>query len=152
MKVIKGGYNGDGVRVGIVVSRFNEIVGESLLKGAIDTLERNAVKAEDITVVWVPGAMETPLALKTLLSTDIDGAIALGAVIRGATAHFEMVANYATNMTANIGLEAGKPVMNGILTVETIEQAIERSGSKAGNKGSECALGLLEMLHVLKAI
>ncbi len=150
---IEGHFKGSGNRIGIVVARFNELITRALLSGALDCLHRHGVEKEDITVVYVPGGLEIPLAIQKMAqSRKYNALIALGAVIRGATAHFEYVSSFATQATAQAGLEAGLPVMNGILTVENIEQSLERAGSKAGNKGWECAQGALEMIDVLRQI
>ena len=153
MSEIIGTFNGKGKRIAIIVGRFNEFVNESLLAGAKDALIRNAVSEQDITVIRVPGALEIPvIAKKCAESGTYDGIIALGAVIRGATAHFDYVSGFSANATAQVGVDTGIPVMNGILTVDTIEQAIERSGTKAGNKGWDCAMGVLEMISVLEQL
>lgn len=147
---IKGKFNGSGKKVAIIIGRFNEFVNEALLSGAKDALTRNDVNESDITIIRVPGALEIPMvAKKCAEAKKYDGIIALGSVIRGATAHFEYVSGFSANATAQIGVDFGIPVMNGILTVDTIEQAIERSGTKAGNKGWDCAMGVLEMMSVL---
>lgn len=153
MSEIKGKFNGSGKKIAIVVGRFNEFVNEALLSGAKDALIRNDVNKSDITVIRVPGALEIPVvAKKCAESKKFDGIIALGSVIRGATAHFDYVSSFSSNATAQVGVDYGIPVMNGILTVDTIEQAIERSGTKAGNKGWDCAMGVLEMISVLDQI
>ena len=153
MQVIEGHYKGPGSRIGIVVGRFNELITRSLLQGALDCLRRHGVEEEDITVVYVPGGLEIPLTVQKMAqSRKYDALIALGAVIRGATAHFDYVASFATQGSANAGMDAGVPVMNGILTVENIEQSLERAGTKAGNKGWECAQGALEMIDVLRQL
>jgi 6,7-dimethyl-8-ribityllumazine synthase len=151
--MIQGSYNGKGRKIAIVISRFNEFITDSLNSGAKDTLERNAVSRNDIVEVRVPGALEIPLAVKELvLSKKYNAIIALGAVIRGATAHFDYVAGFTSTAISQIGLDHNIPVLNGVLTVDNIEQAIERSGSKAGNKGSECALAALEMCDIVDQI
>jgi 6,7-dimethyl-8-ribityllumazine synthase len=153
MNEIIGKFNGKNKKIAIIVGRFNEFVNESLLAGAKDGLLRNNVNEKDITVIRVPGALEIPLTAKKLAETKkYDGIIALGAVIRGATAHFEYVSGFSANATAQVGVDFGLPVMNGILTVESIEQAIERAGTKAGNKGWDCALGVLEMIDVFNQL
>ncbi len=153
MNIIKGSFDGNNKKVGIVVGRFNHFVSDSLVEGAVDCLLRHNVKDENITIVHVPGAFEIPLAIKKMAkSVKYDSIIALGAVIRGATSHFEYVAGFSSNGTAQIGLEHEIPVLNGILTVENIEQAIERSGTKAGNKGWDCAMAALEMMSLLEVI
>lgn len=153
MKNIEGQFLGHGARIGIVVGRFNEFVTRPLLEGALGCLTRHHVESDDITVVHVPGGMEIPLMVKRMAcSRRYDAVIALGAVIRGATTHFEHVSNFASNGSAQAGLDAGVPVLNGILTVESIEQAIERAGTKAGNKGWDCAMAALEMVDVLRQL
>ncbi|RTE67263.1 6,7-dimethyl-8-ribityllumazine synthase [Amphritea opalescens] len=137
----------------IVVGRFNSFVVESLLEGAIDTLKRHGIAAENIRVVRVPGAFEIPLAVQKVAAQKKDDAIiALGAVIRGGTPHFEYVSGESSKGVAQVGLEYSIPVANGILTVNSIEQAIERSGTKAGNKGAEAALSALEMVSLLRQL
>lgn len=154
MNVIEGNFHAQGKKFAIVVSRFNSFVVESLLEGAIDALKRHgAVSDDDITVVRVPGAYEIPVAAKKVAQKEsFDAIIALGAVIRGGTPHFEYVAGECNKGLAQISLDHGVPVAFGVLTVDTIEQAIERSGTKAGNKGGEAALGALEMVNVLSQI
>ena len=141
-------------RDAITIARFNNFINDSLLEGAIDALKRiGQVKDENITVVWVPGAYELPLAAGALAKTGkYDAVIALGTVIRGGTAHFEYVAGGASNGLAHVAQDSEIPVAFGVLTTESIEQAIERAGTKAGNKGAEAALTALEMINVLKAI
>ncbi len=137
-------------KFGIVISRFNSFLVESLLDGAVDTLLRHGCKEEDIEILRVPGAVEIPLAAKRMAaSTKYDAIIALGAVIRGGTPHFEFVANENSKGLAQVCMEYDLPVAFGVLTVDTIEQAIERSGTKAGNKGTEAALSAIEMVNVL---
>lgn len=153
VQYIEGDFlTGDG-QYAIVVGRFNSFVVESLLEGAIDTLKRHGVAAENIRVVRVPGAFEIPLAVqKVAAQKKEDAIIALGAVIRGGTPHFEYVSGESSKGVAQVGLEYGIPVANGILTVNSIEQAIERSGTKAGNKGVEAALSALEMVSLLRQL
>jgi 6,7-dimethyl-8-ribityllumazine synthase len=140
-------------RYALVVARFNAFVVESLLEGAIDTLRRHGIKDADIEIVRVPGAWELPLAVKRVAATKkFDAIVALGAVIRGGTAHFEYVAGEAAKGLASVGLAADIPVIFGVLTVDSIEQAIERAGTKAGNKGAEAAQGALEMVSLLKQL
>jgi 6,7-dimethyl-8-ribityllumazine synthase len=153
IRTIEGDFRNCDGRYALVVARFNAFVVESLLAGAIDTLKRHGIKDEDITVIRVPGAWELPLAVKRAAATKkFDAVVALGAVIRGGTAHFEYVAGEAAKGLASVGLNADIPVIFGVLTVENIEQAIERSGTKAGNKGAEAALGAIEMVSLLKQI
>lgn len=149
MTVFEGRFQGEHVKVGIVVARFNEFITSKLMTGAIDNLTRHGVKEENIDVYWVPGAFEIPFITKKMVnSKQYDGIITLGAVIRGATTHYELVTNEVAKGVAHIGLESDVPVMFGVLTTETIEQAIERAGTKSGNKGSEVAQGLLEMISL----
>ncbi|WP_026369605.1 6,7-dimethyl-8-ribityllumazine synthase [Kallotenue papyrolyticum] len=153
MRVLSGDYNGAGLRIGIVVSRWNEFITKQLLLGALDGLLRHGVRRDDITVVHVPGSFEVPLACKKLAERGtLDAVIALGAVIRGATTHYDHVAGAATSGVAQVGLQTGVPCIFGIITTENIEQAIERAGTKAGNKGFEAALTAIEMARVLRAI
>lgn len=154
MKVIEGGIAANSAKIAIVVSRFNHFVVDSLLEGALNTLKLyGQVSADNITVVKVPGAYEIPLTTKKLASSgQFDAIIALGAVIRGATPHFDFVAGECNSGLTRVGLEFDIPIANGVLTTDTIEQAIERSGTKAGNKGSEAALSTLEMINVLKQL
>jgi 6,7-dimethyl-8-ribityllumazine synthase len=151
--VIEGNFTNCNEPYAIVVGRFNSFITESLLKGALDTLKRHGVSDENITVVWVPGAYEIPLATQRLATSQKYAAIiALGAVIRGGTPHFDYVAGECTKGLATVSLQCNLPVAFGVLTVDTIEQAIERAGTKAGNKGMEAALSALEMLSLLRQI
>lgn len=154
MNVVQGNIEAKNAKVAIVVSRFNSFLVESLLEGALDTLKRfGQVNEDNITVVRVPGAFELPLAARRVAASGkFDGIIALGAVIRGGTPHFDFVAGECNKGLAQVSLEYDVPVSFGVLTTDTIEQAIERSGTKAGNKGGEAALGLLEMVNVLQAL
>lgn len=150
---LEGHLQGAGRKIGITVARFNSFISEKLLEGAIDTLTRSGVKPEDIVVARVPGAFEIPLvAQKMARSKKYDAVICLGAVIRGATPHFDYVAGEVAKGTAQVMLDAGIPVLFGVLTTETIEQAIERAGTKAGNKGSDVAVAALEMINLLDTI
>jgi len=151
MHVIEAGYSAQGKKFAIVVARFNSFIVESLVEGAIDTLKRvGNVQDADITLVRVPGAFELPLAVqKVAASQKFDAVIALGAVIRGGTPHFEYVAGECTKGIAQVMMQTGVPVAFGVLTVESIEQAIERAGTKMGNKGGEAAASVLEMVNVL---
>jgi 6,7-dimethyl-8-ribityllumazine synthase len=143
---IEGNLKADGKKFGIVVARFNSFISEKLLEGALDTLERSGAQASDIDVARVPGAFEIPLIAKKMAgSQKYDAVICLGVVIRGATPHFDVVVNEVSKGSAQVGLETGVPVLFGVLTTETIEQAIERSGTKAGNKGAEVAVAAIEM-------
>ncbi|AGB81318.1 6,7-dimethyl-8-ribityllumazine synthase [Serratia rubidaea] len=154
MKVIEGVVATPNARVAIAIARFNNFINDSLLEGAIDALKRIGQVADDnITVVWVPGAYELPLTAKVLANTGkYDAIIALGTVIRGGTAHFEYVAGEASSGVGSVALSSEIPVTFGVLTTESIEQAIERAGTKAGNKGAEAALTALEMINVIKAV
>ena len=154
MNVVQGNIEAKNAKVAIVVSRFNSFIVDSLLDGAIDTLKRfGQVSDENITVVRVPGAYELPLtARRVAASGKFDGIIALGAVIRGGTPHFDFVAGECNKGLAQVALEFDTPVSFGVLTTDTIEQAIDRAGVKVGNKGGEAALSLLEMVNVLKAL
>ena len=152
-KYLEGHLQGTGRKLGIVVARFNSFISEKLLEGAIDSLVRSGVNSDDITVARVPGAYEIPLvAQKMAKSGKYDAVIVLGAVIRGATPHFDYVAGEVAKGTAQVMLDAGIPVLFGVLTTETIEQAIERAGTKAGNKGSDVAIAALEMINLLETI
>ena len=136
-----------------MVSRWNEFITKALLEGALDAFRRHGGSEESITVVWVPGSFEIPVAIQALAkSGKYDGLIALGAVIRGATSHYDHIASAVTSGISSVALETGVPVSFGVITVESIEQAIERAGSKAGNKGAEAALVAVEMAHVLRQI
>ncbi len=149
-RYIEGDLKGDGKKIGIVVARFNSFIAEKLLEGALDSLIRSGVSDNDIDVARVPGAYEIPLiAQKMVKAGRYDAVICLGVIIRGATPHFDFVANEAAKGIAQVSLDSGIPVMFGVLTTETIEQAIERAGSKAGNKGSDCAVAALEMISLL---
>ena len=142
-----------GMKVAVVASRFNEIIVKKLLDGAVDGLVRHGVKEEDITAVWVPGAFEIPLLADKLASSgNYDAIIAVGAVIRGATSHYDYVCNEVSKGVAQVGLKTGVPVLFGVITTENIEQAIERAGSKAGNKGYDCALSAVEMVNLMKKL
>jgi len=152
-KVFEGKLDGKGLRVAIVVSRFNSLITERLLEGAMDRLTRSNVERESIDICRVPGAFEVPKAAKTMADTDrYDGVIALAAVIRGATPHFEFIASEVSKGLAMINLHSSIPVTFGVITSDTIDQAIERAGSKAGNKGAEAAESLIEMVNVLREI
>ncbi|MFN3587366.1 MAG: 6,7-dimethyl-8-ribityllumazine synthase [Moraxellaceae bacterium] len=153
IKYVEGGFTNVNGKYAIVVARFNSFVVESLLDGAIDTLKRHGVSEENITVVRVPGAWELPLAAQKLAEKKAhDAIIGLGAVIRGGTPHFDFVCNEAAKGLGAVGLQHGLPVVFGVLTTDSIEQAIERAGTKAGNKGSDAAMTAMEMVSVLKAI
>ena len=153
MTTFEGHFDGKNKKVGIVIGRFNEFITSNLLSGAIDNLVRHGVEAEKIDIYWVPGAFEIPFISKKIVEKgQYDGVLTLGAVIRGSTTHYELVSNEVAKGVAQIGLNANIPVMFGVLTTETIEQAVERSGTKAGNKGSEVAQGLIEMMSLNEAL
>ena len=153
MKTFEGKLVSENIKVGIVVARFNEFITSKLLSGAMDTLIRHEVKEENIQVAWVPGAFEIPLiASKMAENGKYDAVICLGAVIRGSTSHYDYVCSEVSKGIASVSLKSGIPVMFGVLTTENIEQAIERAGSKAGNKGSECAEGAIEMVNLIREI
>ncbi|MEN9645368.1 MAG: hypothetical protein RL238_2037 [Actinomycetota bacterium] len=152
MTTFHGHMNGQGLRVALVCSRFNDLVVGRLEAGARDALVRHGVAEADIDTVWVPGALEIPLAAKALVGTGrYDAIVALGAVMRGATYHFEVVCNQSAAGLARLALETEVVVTNGILTVDTMDQALERAGSKAGNKGADVALAAIETVNVLRA-
>ena len=151
MKVYEGKLVSDKIRVGIIAARFNEFITSKLLSGALDTLKRHDVAEDDIEIAWVPGAFEIPLiASKMAKSGKYDAVICLGAVIRGATSHYDYVCSEVSKGIANVSLASDIPVMFGVLTTDTIEQAIERAGTKAGNKGSDCAAGAIEMVNLMR--
>ena len=153
MKTIEGDLNAKGLKFGIVVGRFNSFIGERLLEGALDAIKRHNGDEKHITGVRVPGAFEIPLSAKKLAETGkIDAVICLGAVIRGATPHFDYVASEVSKGIAQVSLDAGLPVSFGVITSDNLEQAIERAGAKAGNKGFEAAVSAIEMVNVLKGI
>lgn len=152
MRIYEGNLAADNIRVGIVTARFNEFITSKLLSGAIDCLKRENVKEDQIEVAWVPGAFEIPLiASKMAQSKKYDAVICLGAVIRGSTSHYDYVCSEVSKGVAQAGLASGIPVMFGVLTTDNIEQAIERAGTKAGNKGFECAQGAIEMVNLLRS-
>ncbi len=153
VQTVEGMLTGRGKRFGIVVGRFNELIGGKLLEGALDALVRHEVAPEDMTVAWCPGAFEIPLVAKRLAASGgVDAVICLGAVIRGATPHFDYVAGEVAKGVAAVGLETGVPVIFGVLTTDTIEQAIERAGTKAGNKGFEAAMTAIEMANLMATL
>ncbi|WP_026907361.1 6,7-dimethyl-8-ribityllumazine synthase [Paucisalibacillus globulus] len=152
-RVLEGSLIGSGLKIGIVVGRFNEFITTKLLSGAEDALKRHGVNEEDLTVLWVPGAFEIPLAAKKLATKgEFDAIITLGTVIRGATPHFDFVSSEVAKGVANIGLQSDIPIIFGVLTTDSIEQAIERAGTKAGNKGYEAAISAIEMGNLYKDI
>ncbi len=151
MKTYEGKLVSENIKVGIVVARFNEFITSKLLGGAIDGLKRENVKEDDIEVTWVPGAFEIPLIAKKMAnSKKYDAVICLGAVIRGATSHYDYVCAEVSKGVAQVSLSSEIPVMFGVLTTDTIEQAVERAGTKAGNKGFECAQGAIEMVNLIR--
>lgn len=153
MKTFEGKVVSEGIKVGIVASRFNEFITSKLVSGAVDGLVRHNVKEKDIHIAWVPGAFEIPLiASKMAKSGKYDAVIALGAVIRGSTSHYDYVCSEVSKGIATVSLNSDIPVMFGVLTTENIEQAIERAGTKAGNKGYDCALGAIEMVNLIREI
>ncbi len=152
-KEISGDLKADGKRFGIVLSRFNDLIGGKLLEGALDCLRRHGADEKDITVVRVPGAFEIPLtALRLAETKSYDAIITLGAVIRGSTPHFDYVAAETSKGIASASMKTGVPVIFGVLTTDTIEQAIERAGTKAGNKGWDAAMGAIEMANLFESI
>ncbi len=153
VKTFEGNVYASGIRVGIVCARFNEVIVNKLLGGALDGLHRHSVEEEQVSVAWVPGAFEIPVvAQKMAESGTYDAVICLGAVIRGATGHYDVVVNEVSKGCAQVALKTGVPVMMGVLTTDTIEQAVERAGSKAGNKGFECATAAVEMVNLLRQL
>jgi 6,7-dimethyl-8-ribityllumazine synthase len=151
MKMYEGKLVAQGLKFGIIVGRFNEFIGGKLLSGALDALKRHGVEDKNIEIAWVPGAFEIPLAAKKMAkSKKYDGVICLGAVIRGSTPHFDYVSSEVTKGVASVSLETELPVIFGVLTTDTIEQAIERAGTKAGNKGFDAAVTAIEMANLLK--
>lgn len=153
MKIYEGKMTSKDMRIGIVVARFNEFITSKLLGGAIDALTRHDVSEDSIDVAWVPGAFEIPLiAQKMAKSGKYDAVIALGAVIRGSTSHYDYVCNEVSKGIASVSMNSDIPVMFGVVTTENIEQAIERAGTKAGNKGYDCALGAIEMINLIREI
>lgn len=153
MKLYEGKLVSKDIKIGIVAARFNEFITSKLLGGAIDALTRHEVKEEDIEIAWVPGAFEIPLiASKMAKSNKYDAIICLGAVIRGNTSHYDYVCNEVSKGIAHVSLNSDIPVMFGVVTTENIEQAIERAGTKAGNKGFDCAIGAIEMVNLIREI
>ena len=153
MRTLEGKFNGKSLKIGIVAGRFNEFITSKLVAGAVDVLKRNDVNDDDIDVAWVPGAFEIPLITKKMAeSKKYDAILALGAVIKGATPHFDYVCAEVSKGVAQISLHTGLPVMFGVLTTNNIEEAIERAGTKAGNKGADAAFGALEMIDLIKNI
>ncbi|SDR10440.1 6,7-dimethyl-8-ribityllumazine synthase [Virgibacillus salinus] len=152
-RTFEGKLVGTDLKIGIVVARFNDFITSKLLDGAVGTLQRHGVHEENIDVAWVPGAFEIPLvAQKMAMSNNYDAVITLGTVIRGSTPHFDYVCNEAAKGVSNASVQSGKPVIFGVLTTETIEQAIERAGTKAGNKGADAAVAAIETANVVREI
>ena len=153
MNIYEGSFIPENVRIGIIVARFNEFITSKLLGGALDTLKRHNVPEDSIDVAWVPGSFEIPLiAQKMAKSGKYDAVICLGAIIRGSTIHYDLVCNEAAKGVAQVSLNSDIPVMFGIITTENLEQAVDRAGAKAGNKGSECAEGAIEMINLIRKI
>lgn len=153
MKTFEENLVSQGIKIGIVAARFNDFIVSRLIGGCEDTLLRHGVREEDISLAWVPGAFEIPLiASKMAKSGKFNAVIALGAVIRGSTSHYDYVCSEVSKGIANVSLNSDVPVLFGVLTTDSIEQAIERAGSKAGNKGSECAQGAIEMVNLIRAL
>jgi len=152
-RTIQGKLDASGIRFAIVVSRFNSFISDRLLTGAMDALERHGAAPDDITIVWVPGSFEIVLAAKKLaLSGNFDAVICLGALLQGETPHFEYISSVVAKGIGNVGLESGIPVIYGILTCNTLEQAIERAGLKSGNRGFDAAMSAIEMVQVVKQL
>ncbi|MEY8338228.1 6,7-dimethyl-8-ribityllumazine synthase [Lachnospiraceae bacterium 62-35] len=153
MNILEGKLTAEGIRIGIVAARFNEFITSKLVAGALDGLKRHNVKEDDIDIAWVPGAFEIPLiASKMAGSGKYDAVICVGAVIRGSTSHYDYVCNEVSKGIAQVSMAAGIPVMFGVITTENIEQAIERAGTKAGNKGYDCAEGAIEMVNLIRTM
>ncbi len=150
-RIIEGGFAAEGMKVGLVAGRFNEFITAKLVSGAVDALVRHGVRDEDIDLAWTPGAFEIPMvARKMAFSGKYDAVVALGCVIRGGTPHFDYVAGEAAKGIGHLTLQSEVPVLFGILTTDTIEQAIERAGTKAGNKGVDAAMGAIEMVNLMR--
>ena len=151
MMVLEGKLVANEMKIGIVIARFNEFIGGKLLEGAIDALTRHGMSRDDITVAWVPGAFEIPLIAQQMAAKEEwDAIICLGAVIRGTTSHYDYVCAEVSKGIAQVSLNANKPVLFGVLTTDTIEQAIERAGTKAGNKGFDCGVSAIEMVQLMR--
>ena len=153
MQIIEGKLIAEGAKFGIVASRFNEFIVSRRLSGALDALRRHGAREEDITAMWVPGAFELPLAAKRMAACGkYDAVICLGAVIRGATSHYDLVCNETAKGIAQVGLQTDVPVLFGVVTTDNIEQAVERAGTKAGNKGFDAAVSAIEMVNLLRQV
>ncbi|NLV15867.1 MAG: 6,7-dimethyl-8-ribityllumazine synthase [Syntrophomonadaceae bacterium] len=150
--IYEGKLLGEGLKFGLVVARFNEFITQKLMGGAMDALIRHGVDPDDIDIAWAPGAFEMPLVAQKMTQKDFDAVICLGAVIRGATPHFEYVSAEVTKGIAQVGLNTGKPVIFGVITADTIEQAIERAGTKSGNKGFDAAITAIEMANLFRVL
>ena len=151
-KTYEGKLLGDNQKIAVIVSRFNEFITNKLLSGCLDALSRHNVNLDNVEIAWVPGAFEMPLVAQKMTARGYDAVICLGAVIRGATPHFEYVSAEVTKGIAQVGLNTGVPVVYGVITADTIEQAIERAGTKAGNKGVDAALTAIEMVNLLRQL
>jgi 6,7-dimethyl-8-ribityllumazine synthase len=152
-KIVQGKLDAKGSRFAIVVSRFNSFISDRLLSGALDALERHGASSDNISIVWVPGSFEIPpIAKKLALSGKFDAVICLGALLRGETPHFDYLSSTVTKELGGIGLEAGIPVINGVLTCNTMEQAVDRAGLKTGNKGFDASVAAIEMVQLLKQL
>lgn len=153
MRIYEGKLVAEGIKIGIVAGRFNEFITSRLISGAIDGLKRHGVNDSDISLCWVPGSFEIPMVAKKMAeSGNFDAVICLGAVIRGATTHYDYVCAEVSKGIANVGLKTGVPIIFGVITTENIEQAIERAGTKSGNKGYDCALSAIEMVNLFREI
>ncbi len=152
MKTFEGKLKGEGLTIGIVISRFNNLISQRLLDGALDCLRRHSVKEDKIEVIWTPGSFEIPMVVKKVLNRNYDGIIALGAVIRGDTPHFDFIAQESAKGIAHLGIESKIPISFGIITADTEEQALSRAGMKAGNKGWDAALSVLELANLYKSL
>lgn len=150
--IFEGNFEGKGIKVGIVCGRFNEFITSKLLGGAKDALLRHGVEESNIDIAWVPGAFEIPLIAQKMAAKDYDAVITLGAVIRGATPHFDYVCSEVSKGVAHVTMDTGKPVIFGVLTVNSIEEAVERAGTKAGNKGFDAGVSAIEMVNLIKNI
>jgi len=152
-KIYQGTLIGTGLKIGIVISRFNEFITSKLLGGALDTLERHDVNLDDVEIAWVPGSFEIPITADKMASSGkYDAVICLGALIRGATPHFDYIAAEASKGIAQVGMKTGVPTIFGVITTESIEQAIERAGTKAGNKGADAAVSAIEMANLFRQL
>lgn len=152
-RIIQGKLDARGSRFGIVISRFNSLISDRLLSGALDALERHGAAQDDITTVWVPGSFEIPsVAKKMAFSQKYDAVICLGALLRGETPHFDYLSSAVTKELGQIGLDAGIPVINGVLTCNTMEQAVDRAGLKTGNKGFDASVAAIEMVQLMKQL